>query len=695
MKSHILAVSVVMTDFLAFSVVHGKESAAQKSRRAMPRLFQLLSMFLVLVAVGSPARCEVAVVDGTGQIAALTVEGETLDVQVGYRIPLKGWGKSLGPWDARGVKVTRDGKRMLLTGRVEVEPDKRYAVEQTIDDRNDAVTVKLTFTAEAAVETEGVFLWIDVPIDRFAGGACKLQRGDRIVDTSDFPREEPAQRHFLRGHADSIMMSSPKQDAELDITFDRAILATVQDTREWNGTKFSAFCLLAPSLKKGESTSLTVTIKPSVRADTSPANLTLDVTRARYRLDGFGGNYCFGIESPITQYTLKNLDIAWARTEMTPYEWEPENDNDSPRDTDWEYLEKHDRPGSNLQREFQVAKQIQDMGVPYVISVWSLPRWLYENPSDRVRQSKRRIHPDKWDELLECLGSYLVYAKRAHGVEPDLFSFNEANIGVDVLLTAEEHREAIKRIGAHFATLGLKTRMLLADATGARGTHTYALPAANDSEALRYCGAIGFHSWGGAAPDEYAAWGDLAEKLKLPLLVTELGVDAGAWRTKAFDSYHYAMREVRMYQELLLHARPQGTMQWEFTSDYGIAKVTGAGDGETEVVPTARFHFVKHFCNLTPKGADALTTASDNGSVLFTAFRAGTDRDPACTLHIANLGPARSATITGIPASVKQLRAVQTTEAEHFHELAKVQPDGGTITLKLAAQSLLTLTTLD
>jgi len=654
-----------------------------------------IASFFVLTVVGSAARGEVAVVDGTGQITALTVEGETLDVQVSYRIPLKGWGKLPGPWNAKGVKVTRDGERMSLTGRVEVEPGKSYAVEQTIDDRDDAVTVKLTFTAEAEVETEGVFLWIDVPITQFAGGACELRRGDRIANASDFPREKPAQRHFLRGSADGIMMCSPKQDAGLDITFDRAILATVQDTREWKGTEYSAFCRLAPSLKRGESTSLEVTIKPSVRADTSPANLALDVTRVRYRLDGFGGNYCFGIESPVTQYTLKNLDIAWARTEMTPHEWEPDNDNDSPADTDWKRLVTHDRPGSNLRREFLLAKQIQDMGVPYVISIWALPKWLYENPPDRVRQSKRRIHPDRWDELLECLGSYLVYAKREYGVEPDLFSFNEANIGVDVLLTAEEHREAIKRIGAHFATLGLKTKMLLADATGARGTHTYALPAANDPEALRYCGAIGFHSWGGAKPEQYAAWGDLAEKLKLPLLVAELGVDAGAWRTKAFDSYLYAMREVRMYQELLLHARPQGTMQWEFTSDYGIAKVTRAGDGEAQVVPTARFHLVKHFCNLTPKGADALTTASDNGRVLFTAFRGGVDGDPAYTLHIANLGPARSATVTGIPAGVKQLRAVQTTEEEHFEELATVQADSGTIALELAAQSLLTLTTLD
>jgi hypothetical protein len=93
--------------------------------------------------------------------------------------------------------------------------------------------------------------------------------------------------------------------------------------------------------------------------------------------------------------------------------------------------------------------------------------------------------------------------------------------------------------------------------------------------------------------------------------------------------------------------------------------------------------------------ADALTTDSDNDRVLFTAFRGGVDGDPAYTLHVANLGPARSATVTGIPTGVTQLRVVQTSEEEHFKELARVQPDSGIIALELASQSLLTLTTLD
>ena len=155
--------------------------------------------FFALIIVGLAVRGEIAVVDDIGQITALTVEGESLDVQVSYRIPLKGWGRLAGPWNAKGVRVTRDGERMSLTGRVEVEPGKSYAVEQTIHDRDDAVTVELTFTAEAEVETEGVFLWIDVPINRFRGGACELRRGDRTANISDFPRRSRHKDTFFGG----------------------------------------------------------------------------------------------------------------------------------------------------------------------------------------------------------------------------------------------------------------------------------------------------------------------------------------------------------------------------------------------------------------------------------------------------------------------------------------------------------------
>jgi hypothetical protein len=97
---------------------------------------------------------------------------------------------------------------------------------------------------------------------------------------------------------------------------------------------------------------------------------------------------------------------------------------------------------------------------------------------------------------------------------------------VRILFTAGEHRDAIRSIGSHLERLGLKTRMLLADVSNPRGTHTYALSAASDAEALKYVGA---------SQAQYEAWAELGERLGLPLLVAELGADAGGWRGRGFE----------------------------------------------------------------------------------------------------------------------------------------------------------------
>ena len=224
--------------------------------------------------------------------------------------------------------------------------------------------------------------------------------------------------------------------------------------------------------------------------------------------------------------------------------------------------------------------------------------------------------------------------------------------------------------------------MLLADVSNPRGTHTYAQPAAFDAEAMKYVGAVSFHSWGGASQAQYEAWAELAERLGLPLLVAELGTDAGGWRGRSFDSYWYGIDEARMYQELLLYARPQGAMYWEFTADYSLVRL--AGD---TILPTGRFWLTKHFTDLTPPRSQVLATRSDHPKVLITAF----EREGEYAVHIANVSAARDAILTGLPRHVTRWRAVQTTEEQGFAELAPVAAEDGGLRLSLPARSLLTL----
>jgi hypothetical protein len=164
--------------------------------------------------------------------------------------------------------------------------------------------------------------------------------------------------------------------------------------------------------------------------------------------------------------------------------------------------------------------------------------------------------------------------------------------------------------------------------------------------------------------------------------VTELGVDGAAYHTRSWNSFHYGLREARMTQELLLHARPQGTQFWQFTNDYALARV--AADGTVE--PTPRFWLMKHFTDLTPRKSAALATSSDQPSVLFTAFR----KDRSYTLHVLNLGPAREAIFEGLPEG--EWQPVETTEISHFRNTPPVASHGGALRLRLSPRSLLTLT---
>jgi len=426
----------------------------------------------------------------------------------------------------------------------------------------------------------------------------------------------------------------------------------------------------------------------------APVRLTVDPAVLRYSIHGIGGNYCFNIESPVTRHTLDNLRPAVARTEMSLRLWAARDPGGDPESFDYAVYAASDTPDSRIRRELELMAELQRRKIPYTIAVWRMPQWMVDflplppNASPGSRP-KARISEAQWPQVLRAIGTYLLYAREKYGVEPELFTFNEPNIGIDVLFSAEEHRDAIKRLGAMFQRLSLKTRCVLADAATARDTHVYALATAADPEALKYIGAIAFHSWTGARPEQYAAWADLAEKLRLPLHVAEAGVDPHAWRNQDYRTFAYAVRELVDYQELLLHARPQAIMLWEYTGDYNLM-ATDRPIAAGEPVLTERFCFQKHWCELTPPGSQALATSSDSAEVLITAFRRGED----LTIHISNSGEARSALVEGLPPHLTRLGAVRTAEGEFYRHLPAVSPRDGRVELQLPSRSLTSLSTL-
>lgn len=611
------------------------------------------------------AAVEKAAYDSLGRIIALLSEGPDLPVASGLVVVLP-TAKRI-PLQTRSLQrpLLRERDLLAWSGSFELPDESRGRFELKSVEDAAGLTYSVAVTAATRLEVDAVEWVLDLPRPVFTLGKLTPPGGADVA----IPAVKPLDPVFYRGEVAALRLADPTEARVLEIGFDSPRTVALADRWDPHGRSYQLRVTLARGpLNAGAAASVSVRLQLGGKPQSvAPVRLTLDGTRTRYRFHGFGGNYCWSNESPAALYTLRNLKVAWARTEMKLVQWERERDN----------------PGPSLRADLEMMQRFHKLGIPYVISIWWLPERLYTDPYEKPRRTHyRRIDPEKWDEVLDLVGSYLLYAKRAYGVEPDLFSFNEANIGVYVGFDPEEHAKAIKKLGACFQKLGLKTKMLLGDATGPRDTHNYVLAAAADPEAMQYVGAVAFHSWGGATPEQYKAWGDVGEWLGLPLLVTELGVDAAAYYTRAWDSFHYGLREAQMTQEILIHARPQGTQYWQFTNDYSLVR---QGEGGT-VEPTARFWLMKHFTDLTPQQSEALAATSDQPEVLFTAFRAGR----RYALHVLNLGAARTATLEGLPEA--DWREVRTTETAHYQERSAGRSAQGRLSLEIPARALVSLT---
>lgn len=624
-----------------------------------------------------------------GSLIAYNDGNGIIPIATRLTLPSQGWKQTTSLDDQKGrVRFSQNGALRQWEGRLELPGGQVCRYRQTLQESDGGTaTLQVFATAEADLPIEGVYFNIAVPQREFGRGSCALARPGAAAGKVKFPENAPEKPHLLYGTADRATIRDARGEKTVALAFPQPRSLTMQDDRAWKGESFTLFTALhTGALRKGETTSITLALSARVRADARPARLTLDAGTVRYKFDGAGGNYCFGVDSPVTKYNLENLRSAWARTEMSLDEWAPRAETKPASDRDWQKLATAcDKEGFKVRGQMLMAQALQKRGIPYVISIWRLPEWLYTDPGAHPGENAahREVAPERWEDLLHCLGSYLLYAKEHYGVEPDLFSFNEPDWGVNVWFSPEAHRQAIKRIGAHFAGLGLKTRMVLGDVTNPRDTDDYTTPTAADPEALRYVGAVSFHSWGGGTAKQYEAWARVAEKLKLPLLAAEVGPDPQAHRyTEVMGNSTYVLQEMKHYQELLLHARPRATMQWEFTNDYALLRQEGG-----ELKPTKRFWTAKHFCNLTPPKSEALATASNNKAILFTAFRG----EGTLALHILNLGAARKVELSGAPAGLEKFEAIQTNARDDFKTGSPVAARGGKAEFTIPAQTLMTL----
>jgi len=349
-----------------------------------------------------------------------------------------------------------------------------------------------------------------------------------------------------------------------------------------------------------------------------------------------------------------------------------------------------------VQQAMEMARRLARNGMPVIVSAWKAPAWAIlgggRGAPAQAQQSGPRgnpLNPEKMTSIKESIAGYLLFLKEQYGVEAAMFSFNESDLGIDVRQTPREHAELIKTLGPYFAGRGLATRLALGDTSDANPID-FIRPALRDAEAVKYIGAIDFHSWRGCTDEILAQWRDAARELNVPLVVAEGSTDAAAYRyPQILNEQSFALYEINLYLRILAIAQPRSILQWQLTADYSPLAGGGIFNDNGPLRPTRRFWNLKQLASTPPHSFSLPVACNQQANVTCAAF--GDIANGIYTVHMVNHGATRTASLTGLPPNVKQLRVWVTDAERGMQETDRIAVIGRKAQFPLAATSYTTV----
>jgi hypothetical protein len=396
--------------------------------------------------------------------------------------------------------------------------------------------------------------------------------------------------------------------------------------------------------------------------DMRSTNIQLDCSKPGRVFDGIGGN--FRLQNPAAdpaaiQYNLDNLPVVWGRVAMPLDCWEPGLELAAP-----------------VRGAMGMAGELARRGIRVIASTWVAPAWAL-GPETKGLHG-RPVLPEKMDALCETIASYLICMRDRFGCEAEFFSFNESNLGIDIRQTPQEHAEMIKRMGAEFQRRGLSTRQLLGDTSNAVAIN-FIQPAMADAEAMKYVGAVSFHSWNGGGDEIFAAWGEVADRLQLPLFCAEAGTDPAAYKNPPiFEDAAFSLAEINLYVRMCGLCEPTSLMQWQMTSDYPL--VVGSPPR-----PLRRFWQWRQL-GLTPTGARSVRIQCTEPEISCCAFTKGNQ----VVVHLVNAGTDCPCILAGLDL-FEQVSVFVTNKAYQMKELERVIVISGKAQFGIESQSFCTV----
>jgi hypothetical protein len=630
---------------------------------------------------------------GWCSLTGIRVEGQLMEFGTGFRL-VKPDGSNYVQSADEAVRpnISRNGSKLTFSGNFQA-----MTFTQVVDDVGPGVAaVNLQFTPQSDISMDGLYLYLTLPGADYEGCTVELidPEPPEPAEVKLTAAQPDAQNQYLRVTAKGVRFVAPKRT--LEVTFSAPTEVIVRDDRRQGNTDVHAYlAIVSGNATAGQSVQKTFTFTAAGEIDRNPVKLVLDTSKPGREFDGIGGNFRLQNpnDPPVIDYNLDHLRVAWGRFNFPWNQWQA-NENADPLET-----ARTGQVNPAIQRNSELAQMLARKKVPLIMSVWSAPRWATVGDTGGYRGGAAPgigvprgypINPAKWDEIEKSIGSYLVYLKDIYGVEPELFSFNESDLGINIRQTAGEHATQIKKLGAYFASLNLTTKMLLGDTSDATPTN-FIKAAMADPEAMKYVGAISFHSWRGANDTQLMAWDDAASKANLPVLCDEGGTDAGASSYPGiFNEFAYAFDEINLYVRLCAITQPKALLEWQLTSDYNVLAGGPARDGGRSQPwrPTQRFWDLKQL-GATPAGAFWMPITCDRPMISCAA--AGDIVNGAYAVHLVNNGASRETTLSGLPANLKELRIYVTDARRGMKEGHRIPVTNGTATFMLEGGMFTTL----
>jgi hypothetical protein len=616
-----------------------------------------------------------------GNLTGIRLQGELLELGTSLQVAGPGWAHvAVTGHERQRPTYTRQGTQQLVTTRL----DSLAFREVVADTGPGQATVTVQVASETTRPLLGAFFSLALPPTVYARATVQfLDAQGTVLATRPLAgpaNDAPAARQ--------LRVSAPGR--QLLIGFAEPTPVQLRPDAE---TKAPALYvpLLLGNVRKGQTAQRIITLKVSGDVDRAPIQLTLNPAQPGRAFAGFGGN--FRLQNPkgdpqVIDYCLNNMRVAYGRVEMPWQFWQPDLAKDPTAAARQGQLHPH------VRESLEMAQRLGKLGMPVVVTAWAAPQWAVvgdQGNGTGPGANGRWGAPLNLSNLAasyKSIADYLLYLKAEYGVEADLFSFNESDLGINIRQTPQEHADLIKNLGAYFASRGLKTKLLLGDTADAN-SYAFIYPAIQDAAARPYIGAVSFHSWRGWDTPTLQKWAAAATELHLPLLVGEGSIDAQAWGYPGiFEEPTYAVQEISLYMRLLSICQPLSILQWQLTSDYSPLAGGGLFGNHTPLHPTQRFWSLQQLA-ATPKDVAYLPLTADRPNVTCAAL--GNPGRGVYALHVVNNGATRPVTVAGLPARVKTLRLYVTDQTRGNKEQPAVKVANGRAQFTLATGSYATL----